>query len=72
MNEIALALQLGLEFAYQDDHGWQGSAHTFDDAQQECQGAAQGPLSWSRVSPSIWGARDLSNGLTYHVEQLPF
>ena len=72
MNETALAIQLGLDFAYQDNGGWQGYARTFDDAMQECQGAARGPLHWSQVGPSTWGAKDLSNGLTYQVEQLPF
>jgi len=71
MNETALALQLGLDFAYQDD-GWRGYAPTFDGARQECQGDTQGPLHWSQVGPSIWGAKDLSNGLTYQVEQVPF
>jgi len=72
MNEAALAIQLGLDFAYQDNSGWQGYARTLDQAQQECQAASAGPLHWSQIEPRTWAAKDPGTGLIYRVEQLPF
>jgi len=71
MNESALAIQIGLNFAYQDNRGWQGYARTCDAAWQECEEAAQKPLRWSQVKARTWAAEDLHTGLVYHVEQLP-
>lgn len=71
MSETSLALQLGLDYAYQNGLGVQGYARTLEDAMQECQGVATGPLHWASLGDQ-WVARDAETGEFYRIEQLPF
>ncbi len=66
------SVAMGYEFFGNHDYSWSGFCQTFEEAQQECQGAALGPLRWMEGDFFIWEAVDPETQTVFEICALPY
>ena len=67
MNVAENMVAIGYEFGANHDADWGGFCRDLDEARQECQAIADGPLSWQEDIPGEWEAVDPDTGAVFEI-----
>ncbi|WP_456831671.1 hypothetical protein [Deinococcus sp. UYEF24] len=65
-------VSVGYEFFGNHDSSWGGFTQTLEQAQQECQGVALGPLHWEQGSFRVWEAVDPETQTVFEISALEY